>query len=48
MKQCPLCHRWYPEEESVCPVDGAKLLNNEASSEDADDGKFEKPKDGDE
>ncbi len=41
MKICPECTRWYNNEQTVCPVCYVKLLSNEVSSEDGDDGIFD-------
>lgn len=40
MKQCRFCHKWWNNEMLICPACDAMLINNEASSEDADEGIF--------
>jgi predicted amidophosphoribosyltransferase len=48
MKLCPNCKTFQPNIDSYCSECGTELLRNEASSEDADEGKFQEPIGGEE
>ena len=39
MKECTSCGRFYPDENSFCPVDGAKLIRSVQNASDLEEGK---------
>lgn len=45
MKRCAQCGRWWDNGVLICLVCDMQLINNEASSEDADEGIFAEEED---
>ena len=40
MRQCPVCLKWWESDRTQCPECCVPTMQNEASSEDADDGSY--------
>ena len=39
MKECPGCHRLYPDDNSFCTIDGTKLIRSVQNASDLEEGK---------